>query len=368
MFQILSSFTKGLLIVFDSALRITFVDVLRGNSIPEGGNIMKRSTFILLHLFVVFSVGLAGSVSAFETENIILISVDGIRDTEAFAYEFELGQTEHPYMPFIWNMLKPQGTAYMEMYNIVCTNTTPAHSSMLTGNWIVSPQTQYLGLGETHQARAWAPSIFEYARKAHPEFDPDTTWCIVGKIYLKDSNWSVHPAYGREYGAKLIITPERLEVTANPDSLTVDAAIEVMDMYHPTILFVNLRGVDEAGHNGRSTGFDYYTRAIKMADRAVERLWNEINDDERYRNNTTFIVTTDHGRHDVEAPNNRGFQMHGGICHGCQHVMFLAVGPDTPMNQEIARMVYQIDIAPTIGQLHGFSTPFARGQVLVGGG
>jgi hypothetical protein len=323
---------------------------------------MKRSTFILLHLFVVFSVGLAGSVSAFETENIILVSVDGLRDTEAFAYEFEPGQTEHPYMPFIWNTLKPQGTAYMEMYNIVCTFTTPAHSTMLTGNWIVSPQIQYPGLGMTHQARPWAPTIFEYARKTYPEFDPDTTWCVVGKRYCKESNWSVHPAYGREYGAKLMITPE--ELTVGCDSLTIDAAIEVMDMYHPTILFVNLKGVDEFGH---SPSWTHYTGAIKLADRAVERLWNEINNDEQYRNNTTFIVTTDHGRHDIETPYkslHRAFMGHSGICHGCQHVMFLIIGPDTPMNQEITRMVYQIDIAPTIGQLHGFSTPFARGQVL----
>jgi hypothetical protein len=40
------------------------------------------------------------------------------------------------------------------------------------------------------------------------------------------------------------------------------------------------------------------------------------------------------------------------------------VGPDTPAGQEITRKTYQTDIAPTVGELYGFKTPYSRGQVL----
>ena len=64
---------------------------------------------------------IAGTANAYLTDNLFVVSIDGVRDHEAFDYEFAPGEIEHPYLPFIWNELKPQGTTYMEMYNICTT-------------------------------------------------------------------------------------------------------------------------------------------------------------------------------------------------------------------------------------------------------
>jgi hypothetical protein len=172
-----------------------------------------------------------------------------------------------------------------------------------------------------------------------------------------ETNWSIHPAYGEDYGANIINEPEEY-TWDETDSLTVDALMEVLDTDHPSLVFVNLQAVDDAGHSGCH---NHYGESIRLADRAVERIWERIESDSLYQGKTTLIVTTDHGRHD---PDKGGIRGHGGICNGCQHVMFLILGPDTPAEMEITRRTYQVDIAPTIGKLLGFNTPFSRGQVL----
>jgi len=308
----------------------------------------------MLVLFVSFTVVFSGLVSGYQTENIIVVSVDGIRDHEAFAYQFEPGQTEHPYIPFIWNTLKPQGTAFLEMYNVFCTFTSPGHSTILTGTWQMYPNT--VAAGEWFQTRAWDPTIFEYARK-QLGLPQSETWCVVGKKNCLETNWSLQPGYGETYGANLLQEPTG-DYTIETDSLTVDAVMGVLDTDQPSLLFVNLQGVDVLGHYG---DYGLYIQAIQLADRAVGRLWNRIQSMPHYSGNTTFIVTTDHGRHDDE---HGGFEHHGGICHGCQHVMCLFVGPDTPAAVEVSDRTFPVDIAPTIGELYGFDTPFADGQVL----
>jgi hypothetical protein len=321
---------------------------------------MMRNT--LLHipiLLLTLLLCLAGLVAAGEekefhvTDNVFIVSIDGIRDLEAFSYEFEGDQTQHPYIPFIWNELKPLGTAFMEMYNVYQTRTSAGHATILTGDWQIFPN-HGAALNE-FQTRSWAPTIFEYARK-QMELEKSKTWCVVGKRNCLENNWSIHPAYGEKYGANLIHSPSPWPL--EKDSLTVNEVIRVLDTDKPSILFVNLEGVDVVGHYGT---YEEYCEEIRLADRAVERIWEKIANDPHYRDNTTLILTTDHGRHD---PDNGGYHHHGGICHGCQHVMCLVVGPETPADLEVTRRTYQIDIAPTTGCLLGFDTPFSKGKVL----
>lgn len=295
-----------------------------------------------------------GPLAGYVTENVFIVSIDGIRDHEAFAYQFQPGETQHPYLPFVWNTLRPQGTSFMEMYNVFCTFTSPGHATILTGNWQMFPN--YASESEIFQTRAWKPTIFEYTRKQLGVAQSET-WCVVGKKNCLENNWSLHPEYGQSYGASLVRAPEG-PVTMDSDSLTVDAVMGVLDEDSPSLLFVNLQAVDALGHYG---DYNLYLEAIRLADRAVERIWNRIQTDPSYAGKTTLFVTTDHGRHD---PGRGDFTGHGGICHGCQHVMCLVVGPDTPAGLEVSRVAYQVDIAPTAGELLGVGPIYAEGQVL----
>ena len=44
--------------------------------------------------------------------------------------------------------------------------------------------------------------------------------------------------------------------------------------------------------------------------------------------------------------------------------MLLAIGKDVPKGEKISELYQQIDIANTVGNLLGFETPYAEGQIL----
>ena len=314
----------------------------------------SNTAVVMMLLTMVLTAGLFSPAAGYQTEKVVLVVVDGIRDLEGFSYPFAPGDSTHPYIPFIWHELKQQGTFFPNMMNDVATITSPAHAVMLTGDWEMFPN--YGDGGLRRQTRPWNPTVFEYARKEFG-WDKNETWCIVGKLNCVETNWSVHPLYGPRYAAFLEREPKGVhDLTA--DSLTVDEVETVIETDQPTLLFINLKMVDEAGHSG---DYEFYTDACIAADRAVERIWEILNTDPEYAGRTTMILTTDHGRH---LPGYGDFTNHGGICDGCKHVFCLVLGPDTPENVETRVSVKQTDIAPTIGELLGFATPFARGKVL----
>lgn len=73
-------------------------------------------------------------------------------------------------------------------------------------------------------------------------------------------------------------------------------------------------------------------------------------------------MTNDHGRHDDA---HGGFEKHGDSCEGCRHILCLAVGRGFPAHRVIKQRRTQCDIAPTIGELLSFPTPFSKGTSLL---
>jgi hypothetical protein len=134
-----------------------------------------------------------------------------------------------------------------------------------------------------------------------------------------------------------------------------------MDTYHPRLMIVNLPDTDLRGHANDWTG---YLNAITNADNLIYQLWQKIQADVFYQNNTTLFVTNDHGRHDNA---HGGFINHGDDCDGCEHIMLLAIGRNVSQGIVNSDLHYQIDLGPTIGDLLGFSTPQAVGISLYQG-
>jgi len=134
-----------------------------------------------------------------------------------------------------------------------------------------------------------------------------------------------------------------------------------MDDHHPRLIIVNFPETDTKGHTGDMPS---YLAAIKNVDSLINALWTKIQTDDFYKDNTTLFITNDHGRHADTV--SSGFSGHGDHCDGCEHIMCLALGRHVSPNQEIGATTYQTDIAPTVGTLLGFSTPYADGQNLYG--
>jgi hypothetical protein len=143
------------------------------------------------------------------------------------------------------------------------------------------------------------------------------------------------------------------------DGLVLNAALTVMGGHHPQIVIINFPDVDYAGH---AADWYRYLNAIRTVDSLVYLLWQFIQSDPHYKDNTTLFITNDHGRHD---DGHGGFRNHGDGCEGCRHILLLAVGRGFPAGRVVATTRTQIDIAPTVGELLSFPVPYAEGTSLL---
>lgn len=131
----------------------------------------------------------------------------------------------------------------------------------------------------------------------------------------------------------------------------------IMDQQHPDLVFVDFHEIDKYAHEG---DWNLYTRHILIADRIVYELWRKIQRHPYYQGRTTLFVTNDHGRHTTD------WTRHGDWCEGCQHVMFLALGPGIRKGYEVKAIEREhMDLAATAGWLLGVPMPYALdGEVM----
>jgi hypothetical protein len=77
------------------------------------------------------------------------------------------------------------------------------------------------------------------------------------------------------------------------DAPMVYAALESLKTSKPRVLYVMLGEGDEWAHAGR---YDLYLDATSRADRFIRRVWDTLQSLPEYKDRTTLLVTTDHGR------------------------------------------------------------------------
>jgi hypothetical protein len=290
--------------------------------------------------FVSIFISLLFCCNSFPQQYVIIVVVDGGRYTETFGSGAD-------YMPNIWNLLKPAGTIYTNFYigNGQPTTSMAGHSAILTGRWdnIVNDGTDF----------PTNPTLFEYFRK-HTGAPITEAYLIGGKSKHTALRYSDHSDYGPDYQASAI-------AGFNNDQDTYNQLISVIDTYHPKLILVNFAQVDQIGHTNNWPG---YLAALTQVDNLILQLWNKIQSDNFYKNNTTLFVLNDHGRHD---DSHGGFQNHGDNCDGCRHIMLLAIGKNVNAGSIISDAKEQIDIAKTVGELMNFPTPSALGSSLYSG-
>ena len=280
----------------------------------------------------------ASTQGSYRTRSVFVVVIDGMRASEGF------DDPTHAHVPRMWNDLRPQGVILRNFYNRAQTYTAAAAYTIANGVWAFSHNDV--------SVRPRMPTVFEYYHLTNPDVPKEKVWFITGNPLTQSTGYSVHPLYGEAYrGTSLLYG------TAE-DLVTWRALQWIMYIYHPDLVYLWLDQVDAAGHSGDWTS---YVASIEQADGIVAALWDKIQSDPYYRDRTTVIVTTDHGRQD-EA--HGSFWEHGGICESNKRLLLLALGPDILPGLEIQTVHEQTDIAPTVGALMGFATPLAEGHVL----
>ncbi|RRA48654.1 sulfatase-like hydrolase/transferase [Acidipila sp. EB88] len=117
------------------------------------------------------------------------------------------------------------------------------------------------------------------------------------------------------------------------DAPVIETALQYVKQKHPRVLFVSLGETDDWAHGGN---YGEYLLSAHRVDQYLERLWNALQAMPQYRNNTTLIFTTDHGR----GAEGDGWRSHGQKLPESKE-MFIAM-----MGAGVARVGVATHVAP----------------------
>lgn len=145
------------------------------------------------------------------------------------------------------------------------------------------------------------------------------------------------------------------------DLLTYECAKNYLQQKHPRVLYLGLGETDEFAHHGN---YDTYLQKIHQADAMIAELWYYVQTDPFYKNNTTFIITTDHGRGEKDS----NWSSHGFWVKGSGQTWLAMLGPGIAATGEMKQpqQVYQKQLAATVATLLGmqFTANHRIGQPL----
>ncbi len=130
------------------------------------------------------------------------------------------------------------------------------------------------------------------------------------------------------------------------DSMTFHVMTEWVEVNRPRVMFFGLGETDEWAHE---TDYEKYLDAARRTDQYWKELWDLIQKDPQYKDQTTIIFTCDHGRGDnTKSPDD--WSNHGAKHPGSDQWWVAVMGPDTPPAGLISdhQMVTQSQVAATI--------------------
>lgn len=349
---------------------------------------MKQIYFFMLLCSVI------STFAQTKTENVIIITLDGFRWQEVFSgadsviinsekfTEDRKGMNEKFWaatpderrkklLPFFWNTIAQQGQLLGNRWHSNFVNNAnpywfsyPGYNEIFTGH----PDTAV-----NSNDKRWNKNenVLEFINKQKG---------FENKVAAFTS-WDVFPWILNEERSKLYVNSafetlvfnsptfkllnEMQQTTTRfmgdgvrPDLLTFYIAKEYLKMYKPRVLYIGFDETDDFAHAGK---YDYYLQSAYMVDQLIADLWGWIQIDPQYKNKTTLIITTDHGRGDAK---KEQWTSHGTKVPDAGQIWMAVMGPDTEAKGEVktSAQLYQKQVAPTIAALLGFDfkTAFSK--------
>jgi glutaredoxin-related protein len=337
--------------------------------------------FILL-----IALGFSAQAQKTKTENAILITLDGMRWQEVFGGAerrlitkkfandtlglFKTFWAEKPearrekLMPFFWNTIAKQGQLY---------GNRNLGSKVNTANkmWFSYPGYNEILCGFADDEKITSNDANDNPNKNVLEFlneqkefkgkiNAYTSWETFPWIINTKRNGipvnaglmkSQYPNDSEKLLDDLMFQLPNITGGTRVDALTFHYAFEYLKKNRPKVLFLSFDETDHWAHEGE---YDKYLHAANYTDGFVSTLWSWLQSQPQYKNKTTLIITTDHGRGKV---NDEDWKHHGAKMPYADEIWFAFLGPDTPATGEMKteQQLYQNQVAKTVAALLGFS-------------
>ncbi len=336
----------------------------------------------------------AQTTPVLKTRNVVLIVSDGLRWQEIFtgadpllmneknggiwdkekdlkAQFWRADPTERrkALFPFLWTTVASKGQIFGNQAKGSIAKVTnglafsyPGYNEMLTGHPDARINSNEFGPNPNTSVFEWLNSLPEL----HGQVTAFATWETFKDIFnVKRSHLPIHVGWDLPYSGSLDARQQLMntlyQTTTRMDAEDVyDAFMQVplMDMFatqQPRVLFVGYGETDNWAHAGR---YDLVLHSAHQFDRFVEDLWNKMQSMPQYRDQTTFIITCDHGRGSGPVE----WKEHGVEEKGSENVWIAVIGPDTaPLGERVqVGEVHQAQIAATLAALLGKDYPGAE--------
>ncbi len=344
---------------------------------------------ICLSALVCLQFTLAAQSHHFKTRHVFIITTDGFRWQEVFTgadpglindtdyvrdtalakalyWDNDVTVRRKKLMPFFWNVIATKGQLYgnrlagnkvnvKNVYKI----SYPGYNEILTGyadprfipNTPVNNRNinilEYLNAKPQYQGKVVAftswevfPFILNRERNRLP--------VNSGYEALTDTDDSACQMVNRVQESIVQKTNTRY------DMLTFMSAFEYIRQHKPEIAYIGLGETDEFAHHGH---YDSYLQQGALVDKMIADLWYYVQTDPYYKDSTTFIITTDHGRGTGEA-----WRHHGTFTKDSGEIWLAVLGPDISAMGELKldQQVYQNQIAATVAWLLGEQFDISR--------
>lgn len=317
--------------------------------------------------------------------NVIIVTIDGFRWQEVFNgadstllhdedatpghelltpiyWDASSSERRKKLLPFFWNVLAAKGQlygnrAYKNKVNVsnAYSLSYPGYNEMFTG---------YADPFIASNDKYYNPNIniFEYldAKAAFKgKVAAFTSWDVFPYILNEKRNrLPVNSGYedmrendlsGTQVMTNAVQQAAVYEKTATRfDELTFITAKEYLRRHRPRVTFIGLGETDEFAHDGR---YDLYLQQASQTDRMLAELWHWVQTTPGYKDNTTLIITTDHGR----GKKSSRWSEHGSFIKGSSETWLAMIGPGIKALGEVKeeQQLYQQQVAQTIAAILG---------------
>ena len=350
---------------------------------------MKTYVFCL-SLFVYLA---ASGQNSLKTENVFIITTDGFRWQEVFTgadsnlindkqFVEDAGLIKQMYwdstaelrrkklMPFFWNTIATQGQLfgnrfYRNKVNVrnIFKISYPGYNEMLTGY----PDPVFIPNIPLPNRNT---NILEWL-DAHPEYSGRvaifSSWNIFPQILNRKRNHlPINSGYRSDSLDQLTNDSLLQEVQQDVDQkkntrydqLTFLTAREYIQKRLPRVVMINFGETDQFAHEAK---YDQYLQQANNVDHMIAELWWLVQTHPFYKNKTSFIICTDHGR---GRKSDRWFA-HGILTRGSGESWLAVLGPDIAPLGEIKneQQIFENQMASTIANMLGleFETSANRG-------
>ncbi len=321
-----------------------------------------------------------------KTSNIFIITIDGIRWQEVFNgadpailnnnhytsnvdlaklmyLDSSVDQGRKKLLPFFWNVIERQGQLYGNRLYKNKFNVTNGYKFSYPGYNEIFTGYADVHISSNEKKNNLNTNVLEYLN-SFDEFKNEiaafASWDVFPYILSENrSGFRVYSGYDSieekgDFDLHIFNKAQKNLVKeksgTRQDILTFIAATEYIKVNKPRVVFIGLGECDEDGHRGE---YDKYLQHLNEADNMIQQLWYFIQSTVEYKDKTTLIITTDHGR----GKRSSKWTEHDVMVRGSGDAWLAVIGPDTkPAGEmQLPQQLYQKQLASTISKFLGYN-------------